>query len=327
MKSHDDFELKRALDALPRSIEPPTDFWPDIKPRLAARRRGWRTGRTGSMRIAASIALLAAGIAGFAAVRRTQSTWHLAGVSGAPSRVYRVGESLNTDDTSRATLRVANIGEVEIEPNTRVRLVTARATVHRLALDRGVIHARISAPPRLFFVETPSALAVDLGCAYDLEVDEQGNSMLHVTLGWVSFEEGGRESLVPAGMRSITRTGLGVGTPFADDAPEAMRRALIAFDFERGGDSALGLVLRGARAGDAITLWHLISRVDASRRAEVYDRLASLAPPPQGVTREAALRLDHAALRLWWETLPGSIPITSDWGKTLWRLWLKLTAW
>ncbi|MEK6769110.1 MAG: hypothetical protein AABY85_09005, partial [Gemmatimonadota bacterium] len=219
------------------------------------------------------------------------------------------------------------IGEVEIEPNTRVRLVTARATQHRLALERGTIHARISAPPRLFFVETPSALAVDLGCAYDLTVDEYGNSVLHVTLGWVSFEEGGRESLVPAGMWSITRTGLGVGTPFADDAPEAMRRALIAFDFERGGDSALGLVLRGARAGDAITLWHLISRVDASRRAEVYDRLASLSPPPQGVTREAALRLDHAALRLWWETLPGSIPITSDWGKTLWRLWLKLTAW
>ena len=34
--------------------------------------------------------------------------------------------------------------------------------------------ARIWAPPRLFYVNTPSAVAEDLGCAYTLEVDDLG---------------------------------------------------------------------------------------------------------------------------------------------------------
>lgn len=322
MKNHDDFELKRALDTLPRSIEPPDDLWPSIRPRLASRHRS----RLGVIRLAASVAVLAVGAGALAAVRHAQSTWHVAGVLGTPGRTYRVGELLSTDGTTRLVLRVANIGQVEVDPNTRVRLVTARATEHRLALERGTIHARISAPPRLFFVETPSGLAVDLGCAYDLEVDEHGNSVLRVTLGWVSYGRGARESLVPAGWRALTRAGLGVGTPYADDAPEALRHALVTLDFEHGGDMALATVLREARVRDAITLWHLLSRVEASRRTAVFDRLAALAPPPEGVTREGALRLDHVMLRLWWEKLPGSLPITTNWTKTVWRVWLKLTG-
>jgi hypothetical protein len=59
-------------------------------------------------------------------------------------------------------------------------LVAARWTDHRLALDHGAIEARIWAPPRLFFVETPSARAVDLGCVYTLEVDRAGAGRLSV---------------------------------------------------------------------------------------------------------------------------------------------------
>lgn len=352
----EDRELLKDLAALPRSITPPADLWPDIKGRLAPRRPADRPPLTllpasapayfrvrqalgwhlGAIRAAASVAGLVVGLGVLVAIQRTQATWHVAQLAGSPrlgaeevarQRVYRVGYWLTTDDSSRAILEVGTIGQVEVDANTRVRLVRARATEQRLALEHGRIHARISAPPRLFFVETPSATAVDLGCAYDLEVDEHGNGVLRVTLGWVSFGRGDRESLVPAGMRVITRAGLGVGAPYADDAPEALRRALVALDFEHGGDSALASVLREARPRDAITLWHLLSRVHSSSRDAVYDRLAALAPPPRGVTREGALRLDHVMLRLWWETLPGSLPITSDWGKTLWRIWLRLTDW
>ena len=40
---------------------------------------------------------------------------------------------------------------------------------------------------------------VDLGCAYHVQVDEQGTGQLTVTDGWTSLEWHGRESLVPAG--------------------------------------------------------------------------------------------------------------------------------
>jgi len=55
-----------------------------------------------------------------------------------------------------------------------------------------------------------------------------------------------------------------------------------------------------ARPQDALSLWHLLQRVDPTLRALVYDRLASLVPPPPGVTRAAALALDSRALEGYW---------------------------
>ena len=91
----------------------------------------------------------------------------------APSRLG-VGQVLTTDASSRARIAVGDVGRVDVEPNSRVRLIESRAGEHRMALDRGRIRAQIWAPPRYFFVNTPSAVAVDLGCAYTLDVDIAG---------------------------------------------------------------------------------------------------------------------------------------------------------
>ena len=144
-----------------------------------------------------------------------QSGWQVARLGGAPrigsesvsnkSRLG-IGQWLETDANSRAKLDVANIGNVEIDPNTRVRLLQTSSSEHRLELARGRLSARISAPPKLFFVNTPSGVAEDMGCAYTLEVDDAGNSLLRVTTGWVSMQLNGRESAVPAGAACATRT-------------------------------------------------------------------------------------------------------------------------
>jgi hypothetical protein len=73
-----------------------------------------------------------------------------------------------------------------------------------------------------------------------------------------------------------------------------------------------------------VTLWHLLARTDGALRDRVYGRLAALAPPPAEVSREAALRLDARALRLWWVRLPATLPIYPSWRTTLWTWWLRL---
>lgn len=257
--------------------------------------------------------LLALGIAvAWYTTRPTRPSWEVARLAGAP-RVgsdhidetgrLAVGEWLETDRASRALINVGVIGQVEIEPNTRVRLVQARPTEHRLALARGTLHARIWAPPRLFFVETPSAVAIDLGCTYTLMVDDFGAGLLQVTSGWVAFELEGRESFVPAGARCETRPEIGPGTPYFEDASEAFREALAKLDFEQGGAAALSVALAEARQPDAFTLWHLLPRVPEAERGRVYDRLAALVPPPAEVTRDGVLRGDQRMLDLWWNEL------------------------
>jgi hypothetical protein len=156
-------------------------------------------------------------------------------------------------------------------------------------------------------VDTPSAVAVDLGCVYTLHVDDSGAGLLRTTMGWVGFKLNGHESFIPAGAVCRTRPKIGPGTPYMEDAPASFRDALSKFDFatttpaER--NALLGILLVDARKNDALTIWHLLSRVSDADRPGVYDRLAVLAPPPAGVTREGILRLDRPMLDSWWNSL------------------------
>jgi hypothetical protein len=218
-----------------------------------------------------------------------------------------VGQTLVTDRSSRASITLDETGRVEVDAGSRLRLVTNGPGRKRLSLERGTIHATIWAPPGQFVVDTPSAVAVDLGCVYTLQVDDSGAGLLRTTMGWVGFKLNGHESLIPAGALCKTRPKIGPGTPYFEDASASFRDALSRFDFESTTpaerNALLGILLVDARRNDALTLWHLLSRVSDADRPGVYHRLAALAPPPAGVTREGILRLDRAMLDAWWNSL------------------------
>jgi hypothetical protein len=295
------------------SIEAPEAIWASIEAALRDNRshttstiREWRTAFVAAA-IVAAIALVS-----WRLTHQRGMQWAVVPLDGSPAVGARhisgvghvgAGEWIETDSGSRATVNVGGIGSVEVAPNTRLRVVTMRADEHRLALARGEIRARISAPPRLFFVDTAAGTAIDLGCEYRLNTDEEGFGLLSVTKGWVSFQSSGLESLVPAGASCPTRPHVGPAIPYFDDAPERLKQALATFGFDKGGNDALDVVLAESRVRDTLTLWHLLARVNAGDRARVYDRIAALTPIPAGVSREQALKLDVETLRRWREEL------------------------
>ena len=296
-------ELQDAVGRLPKSIDPPRDLWPEIEARIGARASSWRR-RWYWVPLAAAAAFVFLLIG-----RGERNAWDVTALAGRPligttrlaaSGRLRVGDWLQTDDSSRALIAVGRIGQVEVRPDTRVQLVVASATEHRLALARGTIDAKVEAVPRLFFVETPAGTAIDLGCAYTLETDSLGKGLLHVTAGEVEFQTGPRSSRVPLGALMQIRPSTGPGTPYVDDAPAPFVRALVAFDFGRGRARAIRNVLALARPQDALSLWHLLQRVDPALRGLVYDRLAALVPPPPGVTRRRAIALQSRDLEGYW---------------------------
>src|SRR5216683_8036485 len=232
--------------------------------------------------------------------------WHSLGEKSGPGKLG-IGQTLVTDSSSRASITLDETGRVEVDGGSRLRLVTNGPGRKRLSLERGTIHATIWAPPGEFVVDTPSAVAVDLGCVYTLKVDDSGAGLLRTTLGWVGFKLNGHESFIPAGAICATRPKIGPGTPYFEDASTSFREALSRFDFgvntpaER--NALLGILLVDARKKDALSLWHVLSRVSDVERPGVYDRLAAIAPPPAGVTREGTLRLDRQMLDDWWNSL------------------------
>ncbi len=233
----------------------------------------------------------------------------------------QIGQTLETDQQSRASITVSEVGQVDIEPQTRLRLVESRASRTRLDLERGTIHAMIWAPPGEFMVNTPSALAIDLGCAYTLQVDEHGAGLLRTTMGWVGFRLNGREAFIPAGAVGETRPGIGPGTPFFEDASPEFRAALAKFDFAELSDAErsaeLSVVLANARKNDALTLWHLLSRASVADRGRVFDALNASVPAPNGVTREGIEQGEQKMLDAWWNELGfDDIGVWRKWEKT-----------
>jgi hypothetical protein len=240
--------------------------------------------------LAAAVLAAAVGLTVWSVPRAGESGWQVAGTS------VRQGAILRTEGEP-ITLEANAVGRVDLEPNSRLRAFAEK----RLSLERGGLHAFIWAPAREFVVDTPSARAVDLGCAYTLNVDGAGDGLLKVELGWVAFAVNGRESFIPAGAECRTRKHGGPGIPYYEDAPEAVRTGVSAF--ERGERGALGGILSAARDRDGITLWHLLTRVEGGDRARVFDRLAQLVPLPASVSREGVLRGDPKMIDLCWNAL------------------------
>lgn len=307
----------------------PADLWPRIeaaldRPDRDDRRRSFAF--FGGKRAAALAALLLVSVIGLFAVyyrsageganetarsgtapetrAEPAAVWPVETLSGSPRIEHAsvredlaVGGILETDERSRAKIDVADIGVVEVEPNSLVKLVRSSRAEHRLSLERGTLQARIVAPPRLFVVDTPSAVAVDLGCAYRLEVDRAGNSRLHVTSGYVALERDDRESIVPAGAICLTKRGKGLGTPYFETAGRGLREALYELDFKNGGRPALEKVVRLAGARDTLTLWHLLRRVPREDRALVLGKILAYTKLPSGITRAGLLELDEEMVR------------------------------
>jgi hypothetical protein len=269
-------------------------------------------------RPAVILAIAASVLAIFGAVwmvrHNSRPAWHVAVVEGTPS-ITRLakGGSISTDAHSRARIGLDEVGEVRVEPNTRLSVVAMQADEHRLALEHGTIHALIWAPPGRFFVNTPSAQAVDLGCEYTLNVDEKGVGLVRVSVGWVAFENNGRESFIPATAACLTRPGKGPGIPYYEDASAALIDAVHRFD-GNADQPAVGVIISETRTRDAISLWHLLRRVSPADRGRVYDRLAQAIAVPSGVTRDGVMAGDAKMIDALWDTL--------DLGNTSWwRMW------
>jgi len=280
--------------------------------------------------LAASIAIVT-GLSSFVGGlgRESQPAVAVARLEGSPTiarapihdgQALATGRWLETDGTSKALVEIENVGRIEVQPSSRLSLIRSRTGDHRMHLARGTVQAVIVSPPGHFSMSTPSSTAVDLGCVYTMTVGDDEVGLVQVTAGWVGFEWRGRESFIPAGASCVTRPKLGPGTPYYEDTSPAFRAALTTIDLGRSSaverTAAIDLVLNESRTRDAVTLWHLLSRVDGADRDRVFTRLAALVPPPANVSRDAVRNGSAEALDAWWNALDLG---TTSW----WRTWTQ----
>jgi hypothetical protein len=263
--------------------------------------------------LVAGLAAVALAVLAFAFLRRDHgASYRFDALEGSPvveggsssARSLRSGDVLSTDAKSRARLEVADLGNVVLEPGSRVRIERpedgAGGAQHVLALERGTIVASIFAAPRAFQLGTPAGIAVDLGCVYRTTVEEDGSTRLAVVSGQVSFEARERRAIVPAGAWCRARPGSGPGPAFREEAPSQLVAAVEALESaSEPSEAEVEAVLAAAGPEDALTLWHLLEHPSELVRSRVYVALAASQPPGQELDRDALRAGDRAELDRW----------------------------
>jgi len=239
--------------------------------------------------------LACSGTAGFAFTAKGGTV--ACGGAAVASGVLPVGTTLDTG-AHEAELAIADIGKAQLGARTRVRL-DHTGERHQLYLEQGRMHARVSAPPRIFAVATPSADVTDLGCEYTIEIDSKGAGSIQVLTGKVELGTAeGKLIVVPAGSHARLLPGRRASVPLSDRAgPEIT--ALVR-QHENGVSDALARVLAASTSDDVITVANLAVLVPASQKRMVLERLAGLVPPPQSLTIEEVLA-DPVMFEMWFD--------------------------
>lgn len=251
---------------------------------------------------AAASVLIAFGV--WFAFARGDDGYELRGADG----VRRLGpgdEFVATDD---AELDLGRLGEVRVARGAKLRVVERSDELAKLFLERGTLSASVIARPRHFQIGTPAGLSVDLGCEYDLSVDDTGVTTLSVRTGRVAFETDGRKVLVPRGASCRAVPGRGPDTPIFDGAAADFVAAVRAVEFALQPEAAaIARLVELDRREDSLSLYHLLDAPSRELRERVFDRLATIYPLPNGVLREAVVAGSEPA-RLAWR-----VEFESDW--------------
>jgi hypothetical protein len=240
--------------------------------------------------------------------------WPIDAAAAGAVRSLAVGAALEVPASDRAHVRVARIGTMQVEGDTRLTLRSTQGTRHRLTLDRGTVRVRVWAPPGSLAFHTPAGEVIDLGCEFDLTADAV-RSVVRVRSGWVQLDNSIDESLVPAGATSEMRAGRAPGVAVFEDAAPDFMAAVRALEAGATDADVLRRVIVAARPRDVYTLLMLVARGEFGSD-QLLARAADLWPPPAGVTVSGILRGDRDALWQWRETLP--LPPPKGWLRN-WR--------
>ena len=270
--------------------------------------RAWHPRATSAARPYAWLALAASVLAILGAAWFGATAWRVEPLAGRPSLsgfafVGRLatGGVVTTDPESRARIVMPRTGEVSVEPGSSVRRVRAEAADACIQLERGTVNASLGDTPRRLAVVTRAGTAVDLGGAFTITMADTGGRF-EVTGGRAMFENGGVESYLPAGVWCAL-TPAGAGAPRRTDASDAFLAAVAVTDNPACQADDFTPLLEKAQASDAITLWHLLPRVQGRVRRQVAERFAALVAVPQDVALDRVLALEPAALAAWWNAL------------------------
>lgn len=199
----------------------------------------------------------------------------------APNQV--LGHQASIQAIEETYLTLDGLGSVSLAPGSILRVLAKQHGVTRVALQNGRLHARVTAPPRLFVVDTPLATAVDLGCEYTLTTTTH-HTVLRVISGSVEMQLppelqaqiGTHVVRVPERFELQLAPAARGAVPTHDRASSPMREAIAAF--AKAPVASVPALVAHATPFDGVTLWAAVTQLSPTQPGLREARKALLTP-------------------------------------------------
>ncbi len=213
-----------------------------------------------------------------------------------------IGDILQTNDFSEATLEMPDVGMIEVFESTTIERLDGS---YSAKLINGKIIVNTDGAKEFLHIETSQAdiNEFNLGTNYILQTDEKGNSTIELIDGWLQLISGENEIIFPGEYKLKILKGAGAGLPYSISSTSKFIDLLEEYIFGRKSDITLDMIIESSSAKDGITLWNLLRVVKPGQRQAVYNKLYELFPHPDEIQREDILSLDENALYAWLEEI------------------------
>ncbi len=213
------------------------------------------------------------------------------------------GQSLLTENFSRATIHVPKVGNVEVGENSLIVLTKAKDGDNRIILRRGSINVTSTSNMPEFSIELKNYIVTDRGGEFSVSIDNQENAKIFVKYGFVEIQKNGEIIYLDEGYSCEIRPGFKISTPYRDEASAALKEEVANFDYHKGGENSIDKIMELATEKDMLTLLALIPKSSQLKRQHLFQAIANKFPPPESVTRMGIIRGDSQMLYLWWREI------------------------
>lgn len=234
-----------------------------------------------------------------------QAGWKLQTVKGtvrigksnvSVGNVLSDSEKLVTGPGGSAQIEVPNFGLISLTQNSVVNKVNK----NEIQFLQGKIYVNKNIGTSSLFsivcfgTKTKSLTSYD---SYNITNNLQTAS-LSVYSGLVEVSGNKFSAYVPAGFTCEINKRNGLGIPYSENASPYMIEALRNYTF-RGQQYAITQILSAAQKSDAVSLWHLLARVNAMYKTTIFNQLASYVTPPEGLTQNSSFSLASKQMLNW----------------------------
>ncbi len=213
-----------------------------------------------------------------------------------------IGDIIQTNDISEATLELPDVGTIEVLGNTIIKRLNRRNSAKLIS---GKIIINTVGAKKFLHIETSLAVIneFNLGSNYIVQSDGRGNSAIELIDGRLQFISRETEITFPGEYKLKIFKGAEASLPFHTSSTSEYISLLDEYIFGKKSDINLNMIIDSSSAKDGITLWNLFRIVKPEQRQVVYDKLYELFPHSDEINGEDILTLDENMLYVWLEEI------------------------